>query len=39
MIYSIVVLELADFEGIGRKMPKGKGVDATVIMEHVHVDM
>jgi hypothetical protein len=30
MIYSIAVLELADFEGIGRKMPKGKGVDATV---------
>jgi len=30
MIYSIAVLELADFEGIGRKMPKGTGVDATV---------
>jgi hypothetical protein len=29
MIYSIAVLELADFEGIGRKMPKGTGVDAT----------
>jgi len=30
MIYSIAVLELSDFEGIGRKMPKGAGVDATV---------
>jgi hypothetical protein len=30
MIYSIAVLELSDFEGMGRKMPKGTGVDATV---------
>jgi hypothetical protein len=30
MIYSVAVLELSDFEGIGRKMPKGTGVDATV---------
>jgi hypothetical protein len=30
MIYSIAVLELSDFEGVGRKMPKGAGVDATV---------
>ncbi len=30
MIYSIAVLDLSDFEGIGRKMPKGTGVDATV---------
>ena len=30
MIYSIAVLDLADFEGIGRKMPKGTGVDATI---------
>jgi len=30
MIYSIAVLVLPDFEGIGWKMPKGTGVDATV---------
>jgi hypothetical protein len=30
MIYSIAVLDLVDFEGIGRKMPKGTGVDATI---------
>jgi hypothetical protein len=30
MIYSIAVLELSDFEGIGRKIPKSTGVDATV---------
>jgi len=30
MIYSIAVLELLDFEGIGCKMPKGTGVNATV---------
>jgi len=30
MIYSIGVLDLCDFESIGRKMPKGTGVDATV---------
>jgi len=29
MIYSVVVFE-HDFEGIGRKMPKGQGVDATL---------
>jgi hypothetical protein len=30
MIYSISVLDLCDFEAIGRKMPKGNGVDAMV---------
>ena len=30
MIYSVAVLDLCDFESIGRKMPKGQGVDATV---------
>jgi hypothetical protein len=30
MIYSITVLDLCDFESIGRKMPKGQGVDASV---------
>jgi hypothetical protein len=30
MIYSIAVMDLCDFEAIGRKMPKGTGVDATV---------
>ena len=30
MIYAIAVLDICDFEAIGRKMPKGTGVDATV---------
>jgi hypothetical protein len=30
MIYSIAVLELGDFEGIGRTMPNGTGVDNSV---------
>jgi hypothetical protein len=30
MIYSVAVLDLCDFESIGRKMPKGQGMDATV---------
>jgi hypothetical protein len=30
MIYSIPVLDLNDLESIGRKTPKGKGIDATV---------
>ena len=30
MIYSIALLDQSDFESIGRKMPKGTGVDATV---------
>ncbi len=30
MIYSIAVLDLCDFESIGRKMPKGTGVDSSV---------
>ena len=30
MIYSVAVLDLCDFESIGRKMPKGQGVDASV---------
>ena len=30
MIYSISILDLCDFEAIGRKMTKGNGVDATV---------
>ena len=29
MIYSIALLDLNDFESIGRKMPKGTGVDAS----------
>ena len=29
MIYSIALLDLNDFESIGRKMPKGAGVDAS----------
>jgi hypothetical protein len=30
MIYSIAVLDICDFDAIGRKIPKGTGVDATV---------
>jgi hypothetical protein len=30
MIYSIAVLDIGDFDAIGRKMPKGTRVDATV---------
>ena len=30
MIYSIALLDQCEFESIGRKMPKGTGVDATV---------
>lgn len=30
MIYAIAVMDICDFEAIGRKMPKGTGVDATV---------
>ena len=30
MIYSIALLDQCDFESIGRKMPKGTGVDATL---------
>jgi len=30
MIYSIAVLEQADFDGIGRQMPKGTGADNSV---------
>jgi hypothetical protein len=30
MIYSIALLDICDFEGIGRKMPKGTGVDASI---------
>jgi hypothetical protein len=30
MIYSIALLDVCDFESIGRKMPKGTGVDASV---------
>jgi hypothetical protein len=30
MIYSVSVLDLRDFESIGRKMPTGQGVDGTV---------
>ena len=30
MIYSIAILDICDFESIGRRMPKGTGVDATV---------
>jgi hypothetical protein len=30
MIYSVAVLDMCDFETIGRKIPKGQGVDATV---------
>jgi hypothetical protein len=29
MISSVAVLDISDFEAIGRKMPKGTGVDAT----------
>jgi hypothetical protein len=30
MIYSIVLLDVSDFESIGRKMPKGAGVDSSL---------
>ncbi len=30
MIYSVSVLDLCDFESIGRKMPKGQGIAGTV---------
>jgi hypothetical protein len=30
MIYSVSVLDLCDLESIGRKMPKGQGIDASV---------
>jgi hypothetical protein len=30
MIHPISILDLCDFEAIGRKMPKGNGVDAMV---------
>jgi hypothetical protein len=30
MIYSVAVLDLSDFEAVGRKMPTGTGVDATI---------
>lgn len=30
MIYSIALLDICDFDAIGRKMPKGTGIDATV---------
>jgi len=30
MIYSIAVLDISDFDGIGRKMPRGTGVDASI---------
>jgi hypothetical protein len=30
MIYSIRILEEADFESIGREMPKGTGVDNSI---------
>jgi hypothetical protein len=30
MIYSVAVLDLCDFQSIGRKMPQGQGVDGTV---------
>ena len=30
MIYSIALLDQCDFESIGRKMPKGTGVDAAL---------
>jgi hypothetical protein len=30
MIYSIALLDICDFESIGRKMPKGTGVDASI---------
>jgi hypothetical protein len=30
MIYSIALLDICDFESIGRKMPKGAGVDASI---------
>jgi hypothetical protein len=31
MIYLIALLDLSDFESIGRKMPKGQGVDASIV--------
>jgi hypothetical protein len=41
MIYSIAVMDLCDFESIGRKMPKGTGIDASVndgavVLKHKH---
>jgi hypothetical protein len=30
MIYSIALLDVSDFESIGRKMPKGAGVDSSL---------
>jgi len=30
MVYSIAVLDQSDFEGIGRQMPSGTGVDASL---------
>ena len=30
MIYSIALLDQCDFESIGRKMPKGTGIDVTL---------
>lgn len=30
MIYAVCLMDLTDFGGIGRQMPKGTGVDATI---------
>ena len=30
MVYSIAVLDQSDFESMGRQMPEGTGVDATL---------
>ena len=30
MVYSIAILDQSDFEGIGRQMPSGTGVDASL---------
>ena len=30
MIYSIAIMDISDFQAIGRKMPSGTGVDATI---------
>jgi hypothetical protein len=30
MVYSICTMDLVDFEGIGRQMPKGTGIDASL---------
>jgi hypothetical protein len=30
MMFTIAVLDICNFEGIGRKMPKGTGLDATM---------